>query len=148
MDEVSTHVDAPPERVWAIVTDIERMGEWSPECTGGKWLRGATGPAVGATFRGTNKRGLLRWFTHCKVAEADQPRHFAFDVRENGARWGYRFEPDAGGTTLTEYHEQRKPLPRYLKPVYALNLLGRDRDNIVLDGMRQTIERMKAAAEA
>ncbi|HAS09465.1 MAG TPA: SRPBCC family protein, partial [Acidimicrobiaceae bacterium] len=50
---VSREIAAPPQRVWELISDITRMGEWSPETTGGKWLKGATGPAVGARFRGT-----------------------------------------------------------------------------------------------
>ena len=35
--EVSVHVAAPPEVVWATVSDVTRMGEWSPEATGATW---------------------------------------------------------------------------------------------------------------
>src|SRR3546814_5728159 len=55
-DSVTVRIAAPPERIYAIVTDIENMGRLSPECTGGRWLAGATGPRVGARFKGTNKR--------------------------------------------------------------------------------------------
>ena len=53
-------IDAPPERVWDLVTAITRMGEWSPESTGGRWTRGATGPATGARFVGSNRNGWVR----------------------------------------------------------------------------------------
>src|SRR5687768_14377997 len=59
--EASTYVEAPPERCYALVTDIGRMGEWSPETVRAQWLDGATAPAVGARFRGTNKEGVIRW---------------------------------------------------------------------------------------
>ena len=59
--EVSRVVSASPERVYELVSDLPRMGEWSPENTGGKWVKGATGPAVGALFEGTNRLGKKKW---------------------------------------------------------------------------------------
>ena len=50
-------IAAPAEKVWILVTDLPRMGEWSPENAGGKWVKGATGPALGAVFKGTNRNG-------------------------------------------------------------------------------------------
>ena len=54
--ELAVHMTASPEAVDALVTDVRRMGEWSPECLGGAWLDGAVGSAVGTRFTGTNKR--------------------------------------------------------------------------------------------
>ena len=61
--EVSTDIDAAPLRVYQLISDVTRMGTWSPETTSCRWIRGATGPAVGAQFRGTNSRGPVRWVT-------------------------------------------------------------------------------------
>src|SRR4029078_7922625 len=79
-DEVSIEVGAPPERLWALVTDVTQMGRWSPECWKCTWLDGATGPAVGARFQGHNRRGVIRWSTVSTVVIADAPDHFAFEV--------------------------------------------------------------------
>ena len=43
-DEVTIDVSAPPERVYGLISDITRMGEWSPECRRCEWIDGATGP--------------------------------------------------------------------------------------------------------
>ena len=51
----SVHIDRPPAEVWAAVTDVTRMGEWSPECVAARWVGGATGPAAGAVFEGDNE---------------------------------------------------------------------------------------------
>ena len=59
-DEVTIDVSAPPERVYGLISDITRMGEWSPECRRCEWIDGATGPAVGARFRGHNRLGPVR----------------------------------------------------------------------------------------
>lgn len=48
---VTQEIAAAPERIWALVTDLPRMNEWSPENNGGEWSEGATGPALGARFK-------------------------------------------------------------------------------------------------
>ena len=65
--EVRAHIEADPLTVYALVTDVTRMGEWSPETQKAAWVDGATGPAVGAKFKGTNKRGFMRWSTTPRV---------------------------------------------------------------------------------
>ena len=148
VDEASIDIAAPPERVWALLTDVTNMGRWSPECYSCTWLDGATAPAVGARFKGRNKRGLVRWSTVSTVKVADEPRHFAWEVDRSGMRWGYRFEPAVGGTRVTEYREEVGPKPPTVRLAYKLRLLGRDPDAIVRRGMGETLDRLKAGAEA
>ena len=57
---VTVHMDAPPETVWALVSDVTKIGQFSPETFEAEWLDGATGPAVGARFRGHVRRNG-RW---------------------------------------------------------------------------------------
>src|ERR1051325_566636 len=124
MDEVTVAMDAPPERVWALVTDVTQMGRWSPECTGCAWDAGAAGPAVGARFTGRNRRGMARWGPHATGTTPRPPPHFEFEVRESGMRWCYRFEPAGNGTNVTEYREHRKSPPWYIKLVQRSGYLG------------------------
>jgi hypothetical protein len=108
----SVRVAAPADELYAAVSDVTRMGEWSPENRGGRWLGGATGPAVGARFRGSNKRGWRRWSTRCTVVAADPGRTFAFEVKVvvvPAARWTYDFRPDGDGTVVTETWSDRRP---------------------------------------
>ena len=147
VDEVSIDIDAPPERVWDLVTDVTDMGRWSPETYRCRWLGTGTGPAAGRRFRGWNRAKVgpvpLRWATTCTVERADRPEVFRFRVRESGAIWTYRFDADgSGGTRLTETRETTTDLRSRLS-----RLLGRDRDEVVVDGMRQTLDRIKAGAE-
>ena len=142
--EVTVHIDAPPEKVYDVVSDVTRMGEWSPETTTCVWLEGATGPAVGARFKGTNKRGIFRWSTKPTVVAAEPGREFAFDA--NSTRWTYRFEPADGGTAVTESFEILKDVPWIY--VQVEKLMGvKDRATDLEDGMRTTLERIKAAVE-
>jgi uncharacterized protein YndB with AHSA1/START domain len=147
MDEVSVHIDAPPDRIYDLVTDVTQMGRWSPECTGGRWLDGASSPEVGVRFKGSNKRGIMRWSTTCAVTKADRPTAFEWQVGESGMRWGYRFEPDGAGTLVTEYREKTQDTPLYIKAVQRSGIIGRDRERLMVEGMRATLERVKAAAE-
>jgi len=148
-DEVSLRIGAPPEDVYAIVTDIAQMGRLSPECTGGRWLDGATGPAVGARFKGSNKRGIARWSTTNKVVEAEPGRAFSFETVQSGTRWTYRMEPDGDGTVVTESRAAFKDRP-LLARVFSKVLLGgvEEHDDEIRAGMRETVERLKAVAEA
>ncbi len=148
-DEVSLRIEAPPARIYAIVTDIAQMGRLSPECTGGRWLNGATGPAVGATFKGTNKRGVARWSTTNKVVEADPERAFAFETQQSGYRWTYRMEPDGDGTVVTESRTAFKDRPLVAKVFTKVLLGGEDGHTDELRvGMRQTLERLRTIAES
>ncbi len=106
--EVSRVIAASPEALYDIVSNLPKMGELSPENTGGMWVNGATGPEVGAEFRGTNSRGTKHWATTAVVERADRGREFAFMVHVGPikvARWGYRFEPVDGSTKVTETWE-------------------------------------------
>ena len=102
---VSRTVAAPPAAVWTLVSDPTRMGEWSPENVGATWLGGASGPALGAQFRGANKNGWIKWKTKCTVTECDELEAFAFEVKSGPvpiASWAYRLRAVEGGTEVTE----------------------------------------------
>ena len=107
-------INASPERLYPMVADLCRMGEWSPECQAVEWEDGATGPAEGARFVGHNRggpRGLMRWSRRGRILTADVGREFAFATEEGGHEstvWRYRFEPAAGGTRVTEPYEVKR----------------------------------------
>jgi uncharacterized protein YndB with AHSA1/START domain len=147
MDETSIDVNASPEHVWSLITDVTQMGRWSPECWSCTWLDGADGPVVGARFKGRNIRGLMRWSTISTVVVADQPNHFAFEVDKSGMRWGYRLDGGGATTRVSEYREKVASQPWWVRVAYSMKLLGRDPDAIVQRGMAATLDRLKAGAE-
>ena len=100
-DSVTVHMSASPEVVWGLLSDVTRIGELSPETFEAEWVGDATGPAVGAKFRGhvkRNGRGPTYWTT-CRVSECEPGKVFAFDVVGAGDRtmntWRYDLEASA-----------------------------------------------------
>ena len=147
-DEVSLRIDAPATRIYELVTDVANMGRLSPECTGGTWLDGATGPAVGARFKGRNKRGVARWSTVNKVVTAEPDRAFGFETQQSGMRWTYRFESDGDGTLVTESREAWRNPPLIARLFSRVALGGVDsHDDEMRTGMLATLQRLKEVAE-
>jgi hypothetical protein len=141
-------MNASPERIWELVSDVTKIGRYSPETFEAEWLDGATGPAVGARFRGhvkRNGRGPTYWTT-CTVTACDPGREFAFGVGSPDKPlnvWGYRLEPAGDGTDVTESFALAPILP--LRIYWALFGWTRGRTN--RNGMRTTLERIKAEVE-
>lgn len=153
MDEpdvsVDTVIDAPADELYAMISDITRMGEWSPENTGAAWKGEATAAEVGARFTGKNANGRKRWSTDCKVVEAEPGKAFAFAVTAVGfkvATWRYVLEPAGSGTRVTEqWHDSRGAIAKALgKPASGVA----DRASHNQASMEQTLANLKAAVEA
>ena len=146
---VTVEMAATPERVWSLVTDVTRIGRYSPETFEAEWLDGATGPAVGAKFRGhvkRNGRGPTYW-TECEVVACEEPREFRFAVVNKGKvinTWAYRIEAKGDRVAVTESFELANLLP--VRIYWALVGWARAKTNE--KGMRATLERVRADAEA
>ncbi len=147
-DSVTVHMAAPADKIWDLVSDVTKIGSYSPETFEAEWLEGATGPAVGAKFRGHVKRngkGPIYWTT-CVVTAAEPGRSFAFGVGPEGKPlnvWSYALEPKGDGTDVTESFELTPTLPLRL----YWTLFGWSRGKTNRNGMRTTLERIKAAVE-
>lgn len=161
----SVDVAAPPDVVWALVSDVVRMGEWSPECRK-VVLLGAQRADLGVRMLGVNRRGLVVWPTVSRIVRFEPPHAIAWSVKESGATWTYELEPIAGdatrgpdgpggpggqgargGTRLTGRRdlERFSLLTRVAGPLVG-GASGHDRD---LDaGLRTTLERIRRVAEA
>lgn len=147
--ERSIDIAAPPERVWALVADVARMGEWSPHTVQAKWADAGQedGPAVGRRFRGTNRLPIVRQWTSTATITACEPgRRFAFAVGKNpddpNTLWSYDFEAAPAGTRVTERWQMlREPavVLLYYRLIGQRTRLAR--------GVEETLRRLKAAAE-
>ena len=100
---VDETVAADPLTVYQLISDVSRMGEWSPETLSCRWLKGADSANVGARFKGSNRNGWHRWSTTCTVTSADPGSRFAFDVDLFGvpvASWEYDITAQGGDPAL------------------------------------------------
>lgn len=147
-DSVSRHIDASPDELYDIVSDVTRTPELSSEIADVKWLDGATGPAVGARFKARNSAGRgPDWYNKPVITVADRGREFTFERTEwigGTLRWSYRFDPDATGTMVTESYEVTKQLNSFgwflIGTLYGL----KDRKADLRQGMTETLERLAA----
>ena len=102
-------IDAPPERVWDLVSEIALMAELSSELQEVTWLDGVTGPAVGNRFTGRNAHPAMgEWETVSTVTECDPPHRFAWavgDPARPSASWRFTLKPDVEGTLLEQWYQ-------------------------------------------
>jgi len=149
MPSESIDIDAPCEEVWAMISDVTRIGEWSPEAVAAEWLDGATEAAVGARFKGRNKRRGA-WSTTSTVTSATPGRNFAFSVGRGETTWRFDLAPADRGCRVTESFEIVKvpgPLGRWSTKL-GTGVAWENREADLVAGMRETLRRLKAAAEA
>ncbi len=143
-------IDAPADLIYDLVSDVTRMGEWSPEATGATGTEGAL--AVGDKFTGWNKRGPVRWFTHNTVRAAERGAEFEFDTNFGPmpvSRWRYDFEPTGDGSTrVVETWLDRRQGPMAI-PIKAMGqlLIPGNREVHKRANMVQTLRQLKLAAE-
>jgi hypothetical protein len=141
-------MNADPGQVYDLVSDLPRMGEWSPECERVEWAGGGAVATEGARFVGHNRGGpfgLMRWSRRGRVLAADRGREFAFVTEEGGREstvWRYRFEPAEGGTRVTESYEVRW-IPAWARIIDV----PANRHRELREAMSHTLRRLRAAAE-
>lgn len=146
--ETSREIAASPEAVYLALSDVTRMGDWSPECYACEWRDGSDGAAVGAVFDGHNRNGDYEWTTQGKVIVADPGRAFAFECSMNDfhfSTWGYRIEPTSSGCRVTEWTENLLPdsVMEAAKQISGID----DRSARNRETMQATLARLAAALE-
>ncbi len=146
----TVHMAAPADKIWSLIADVRNIGQFSPETFEAEWLDGATGPAVGARFRGHVKRneiGPVYW-TVCRVTACEPDREFGFEVLVGDKpvnNWHYRLTPSGNGTDVTEsFRMNSSPLTTLYYWMFGGWL--RQRRNI--RDMAKTLRRIKDVAEA
>lgn len=150
-DEVTTYVDAPPDAVYALVSDVTRTPEYSPEIVSCTWLDDAEGPAVGARFEAVNSAGRgPNWKNRPVVTAAAPGREFAFARTERMAgtvEWRFRLTPEGAGTRVTESYAVTAPLTPVgwfvIGKIYGL----KDRRGDLRNGMTRSLERIREILE-
>jgi hypothetical protein len=157
---VRTPMACPPEAFWDLVTSVERIGEFSPECADAWWVPGFPARAFGGRFEGRNRverdGDVVEWTRPCDVVAYDPPRLFAYTVGDRfdgtpATRWTFRITPAEGGCVVEQEFEH---LPDGLSGM-RLQMEQEDaearlvwRRDLLREGMTQTLERMRAVLES
>lgn len=144
----SIEINREPAVVFAAISDVTRVGEWSPECLAARWVGGATGPSVGAKFEGDNRAALLgltlkKWTTTSEVTRCVPDEVFEF-VAEGYTTWTYELEPSGTGTRVTESFDyaSQSGAQGFLYETVMRRPAG------MVKGMEHTLERIKASVES
>jgi len=145
---VSILVDASPSALYRLVSDVERIGEWSPECRSALWLDDRRG--VGARFRGMNRSGVNRWSRTCEVIVDELDREFTWrtipgaPTMDDSTRWSFVLEPTGSSTTLTQRMQITKKPQAWFRPYIRMtmphHLDMREQMRTTLEGIRTTAE--------
>lgn len=152
--EVSAEIDARPADIWPLVCDIGLPARFSDEFQGAEWID--DGPAVGATFRGWNRREPdMEWDVVCTLTGFEPERVFEWTVGDPAhkvARWRLELTPNGESTTLT-FHAEMGPGDSGLTP--AIQAMPDKEERIVARrleewnaNMARTVEGIKALAES
>jgi Polyketide cyclase / dehydrase and lipid transport len=140
---------APADEIWELIADVRNTGRFSPETFEAEWLDGATGPVLGARFRGhvrRNEIGPVYW-TVCRVTACEPGREFGFEVLAGGKpvnNWHYQLTPSGDGTDVTESFRLNQSAAMRVFWAFAGYLRGRRN----VRDMQKTLERIKDAVEA
>jgi uncharacterized protein YndB with AHSA1/START domain len=143
--QAQIEIDASPDKVWALVSDLRLMPKWSPQCR----LMKAFGPLrPGTKTINVNRRNFLIWPTTSRVTEVIPEQKLAFRVNENNTVWTYELEPTATGTRLVETRHAEngvKPVSNFLVNAVMGGVPSFERE--LVEGMNASLSRIKAAAE-
>jgi len=146
--QAEVSIDASPDSVYALVTDLPTLASLAEEARAMEWRKGdAAGP--GAVFKGHNRNGIFRWSTKCTVTDAEPGQVFAFDVRYLGvpvARWRYDIAGADGGCRVTERTWDHRP--GWFSKTAWIGTGVRDRDSANAEHIKLTLQRLKEKAEA
>lgn len=138
-------IDAPVSRVWALVSDLSLMPQWSPQC---RMMKPIGGLRQGARTINLNRRGLLFWPTTSRITELIPEKKLAFQVSENGTVWSYELEPTETGTRLVESRHAENGV-KAVSNLLVNSLLGgvSTFEEELVDGMNASLNRIKEASE-
>ena len=143
-------IAASPAVVWALVADVTRMAQWSPQVTSTRLSEPEAAFGVGSRFTNRNAHGELAWTTHAEVTRYDEGRALAFRIDENYVTWSFELEPtDGGGTLLRQRRDAPEGISELSRELTDAFMGGQDAFTASQRaGMRETLAAIRATAEA
>ena len=138
-------INAPVSTVWALVSDLKKMPQWSPQC---RLMKPIGGLRQGGRTVNVNRRGVLFWPTTCRITELVPEQKLAFRVNENHTVWSYELEPTEAGTRLVETRHAENGTTA-VSNFLVNSLMGGvpNFEDELIEGMNASLTRIKAAAE-
>jgi uncharacterized protein YndB with AHSA1/START domain len=145
--QAQIEINAPVTKVWSLVSDLGKMPQWSPQCRLMKTLGGP--PRQGSRTINLNRRKYLVWPTTSRITEFIPDKKLAFRVNENGTIWSYELEPTETGTRLIETRHAENGVSALSNATVSALLGGVPSfERELVDGMNESLSRIKAAAES
>lgn len=142
----SIEIEATPAKVWAVISDLKRMGEWSPQCRKMYVLGGDV--KKGTRTLNINRAGKVHWPTNAKVIEFEPEKKIAFRIVENRTVWSYELEATATGTRVTESRKAPEGVAKVSNVLTGRVFGGIDRFEAHLEkGIDKTLARIKSEVE-
>jgi Polyketide cyclase / dehydrase and lipid transport len=149
-------INRSPADLYAIVSDVTRVGDLSPVCQSGTWDDAARAGETGAWFTGHNAIGDFSWDTRCRVVVSDPAREFSFvnlgpDGDAELVRWGYTFQKDGDGTNVTESWQVLPAYPDFVSagdPNFDVEARIDGMAQMARDGITATLANLKRIAES
>jgi uncharacterized protein YndB with AHSA1/START domain len=128
-----TEIAAPPERVWELVTDIDRWPDWNPDIDSAA-LEGPLAP--GTTFRWKAGPGSIV----STLRHVDPPREIGWTGKTMGIAGVhvYRLEPSGTGTRVVSEESWAG---------FPARLMRRRTRRTLLTSLETGLRHLKAAAE-
>ena len=145
--QAEVDINASVTKVWELVSDLKKMPQWSPQCRLMKTLGGPL--RQGSKTVNLNRRKFLVWPTTSHITEFIPEKKLAFQVNQNGTVWSYELEPTATGTRVTESRHAENGVSAFSNmSVNALMGGVPSFERELVDGMNESLSRIKAAAES
>jgi uncharacterized protein YndB with AHSA1/START domain len=143
--QAQVDINAPASKVWALISDLRRMPEWSPQC---RWMKPFGPLRQGTRTLNLNRRNRMFWPTTCTVVEVIPEKKLAFRVDANRSIWSYEVEPNGQGTRVIESRHAENGVSAFSN--LSVNALFGGTTNFereLLEGMNTSLANIKAAAE-
>ena len=143
--QAQVDINAPAAKVWALISDFRRMPDWSPQC---RWMK-AFGPLrAGTRTVNLNRRNRVLWTTTCTVLEVIPEKKLAFRVNTNHTIWSYELEPNGERTRVIESRHAENGVTAVSNLTVNAFFGGiANFESELIDGMKASLTRIKAAAE-
>jgi len=155
-------VECAIDPAWQLISTVERIGEFSPECVEAYWLDDVTDTSIGRRFEGRNRRSsadaVMEWIRLCIVETWDPPHHFAWAVGDRfdgspATHWSFKVVTEASGVIIRQnfWHA-----PDGISGIRTAAEEDFDKAPAIVafrleelrSGMAQTLERMKSVLES